>query len=184
MPDQTSCKPKRPPNVEYASMCDLFLAFENLFLCTGGIIHSACGQDILSFDHHFFHMAAITVPGVETKLLMSEEKQGILALTDGFGKFEIKEPRARHLSSAIITLTEPDEVWQNNPKSRAKWVYIKEWDSLPYCFSVALVTERPEENGIIVPVSSFPCKRSDAKKWRAGELIYSVDSINTKAAQS
>jgi phage-Barnase-EndoU-ColicinE5/D-RelE like nuclease2 len=161
-------------------MRDLYLAFEAIFLAQDNI-HSACGHSIQVFDHHFFHMASIAVPGKE-KLFMHEEKETILATCTGFGKYivAIGGTRARHLASAFETLLAPDEVWENNPKAKsAKWVYIKEFSSLPYPFSICLVTERAERK-LVVPVSSFPCKRSDIKKWRQGITIFS--SRHTKAA--
>lgn len=163
--------PKRPPNVEYSSIRELYLAFEEIFLCNKGCIKSVCGHELLVFDHHFFHLAAVTIPGIE-RLFMKDERPRIMELEDGYGLYEIGEPRARHLRSAYVTICAPDEVWTKNPKSRAKWIYIKEFDSKPYPFSVALITEREEENNIIVPVSSFPCKKGDIKKWRKGERIH------------
>lgn len=171
--------PQRPPNVEYTCMSGLFQAFEEIFLSSNGKIDSCCGHSVLTFDHHFFHLAAVTVSGVET-LFMRDEKEKIRSLTDGFGLYEVDDPRARHLRSAYATLSSPDEVWENSPKVRVKWIYVKEFDSKPYQFSIALVTERPAEGNIIVPVSSFPCKKSDIKKWRSGTLIYPK---NTEAAQ-
>ncbi len=163
--------PKRPPNVHYASMGELYRAFEEVFLCNDGSIESTCGHRVLVFDHHFFHLAAVTVPGIE-RLFMKDEKQRILALDSGFGLYDVGEPRARHLRSAYFTICEPDEVWVENPRVEAKWVYVKEFDSKPYQFSVALITQRPEQNNIIVPVSSFPCKKGAVKKWRKGRRMH------------
>ncbi len=173
--------PERPANVEYTCLRELYLAFEAIFL--GKLpIKNACGHDILVFDHHFFHLAAITVDGVE-RLYMRDEKQTILGLAEGFGNYDIGKSRAKHLRSVHITLSEPDEVWEDNPKARAKWTYVKEFASQPYQFSVALVAERSNENFIIFPVSGFPCKRSDVRKWRQGTLIYAKNnSKNTTAA--
>jgi phage-Barnase-EndoU-ColicinE5/D-RelE like nuclease2 len=169
VPDRTP--PQRPKNVQCACMRDLYLAFEEIFLGSGGRIDSSCGHQILVFDHHFFHLAAVTVDGAD-RLFMKHEKEGILALTSGFGAYRIGESRSKHLRSAYLTLSEPDEVWEENPKSRSKWVYIKEFESSPYRFTIALVTDRPEEGSIIVPVSSFPCKRRDLKRWKQGKRIY------------
>jgi hypothetical protein len=163
--------PKRPPKVEYTCMRELYLAFEEIFLCHGGNIQSKCGHALSVFDHHFFHMAAVTVQGIE-KLFMKHEKERILALDSGFGLYDVGPSRAQHLRSAHLTVCAPDEVWVENPKAKAKWVYVKEFDSKPYPFSVALITERPDENYIIVPVSSFPCKKGDIKKWRKGTRIH------------
>jgi hypothetical protein len=169
--------PKRPEPLTTICMAELYAQFETIFL--SGPIQSPCGHDIVIFDHHFFHMASVSITGVP-RLFMRDEKAKIQALTQGYGLYEVGLPRARHLSSAYATMTEPVEVWEDNPVSQAKWVYVKEFDSKPYPFSVVLITMRPEEGGILVPVSSFPCRKTDIKKWRQGKLIYSK---NTKAAQ-
>ena len=80
--------------------------------------------------------------------------------------------RARNLPSAKISILEPDEVWEDNPNAKsAKWVYIKQFDSKPYPYTISLLLPRIEQGGIIVPVSSFPCKGA-LHKWRQGTLIY------------
>ncbi|MGH9682173.1 MAG: hypothetical protein ACRD4S_00965 [Candidatus Acidiferrales bacterium] len=148
------------------------MAFEEIFLRDGARLQSTCGHEILIFDHHFFHLAAVTVTGIE-RLFMKEEKGRILSTSSGFGLYEVGEPRVKHLRSAYATFAAPDEVWQDNPRAHhAKWVYVKEFSSQPYPFSIALVTQRVDEGNIIVPVSSFPCKRTDVKKWRKGQKVY------------
>jgi hypothetical protein len=49
---------------------------------------------------------------------------------------------------------------------------VKEFNSAPYPFTVAFLTSRPDQNDIIVPVSSFPCRKSDIKKWRQSKLVH------------
>jgi len=109
---------------------------------------------------------------VGSGLFMRDEKETIRATINGFGKYEPNQSgsRARHLNSARATIEEPDEVWEGNPKSRGRWVYVKEFDDLPYPFSVAIITER--DGSIIVPKTSFPCKRGDINGWRKGVRIY------------
>ena len=165
--------PVRPANACCASIRDLYLCFERIFLLPGrSQIVAPCGHKITVFDHHFFHLAAISIPGNE-RLFMRDEKKRILETTDGFGDFLVGQngSRARHLPAVYETLSAPDEVWEDNPKAKARWVYLKEYDSLPYPFSVVLVTERPEES-LIVPKTGFPCRKTDIKKWRAGKKIY------------
>lgn len=173
----SSNPPERPAAVEYTCMRGLYLAFEEIFLAKLPI-KSNCGHEILVFDHHFFHLAAVTVPGID-RLYMRDEKERILGLTEGLGNYEVARSRARHLRSARMTFTDPDEVWEDNPRCRAKWTYVKEFANDKYQFSVALVAERPEQGYIVVPVSGFPCTRGDIKKWRRGNLLYSK---NTTAA--
>ena len=165
--------PTRPSNVSYNSISELYLKYVEIFLAGGrSPLVTPCGHEIVFFDHHFFHMASITVDGKE-KLFMREEKARILETNEGFGDYWIghKGSRAKHFHASFETLTTPDEVWQDNPNAKARWVYVKEFDSIPYPFSVVLVTTRPEQS-LIVPVTGFPCRRKDGKKWRAGTKIY------------
>ena len=154
-------------------MADLYQLFEGLFLGTGGVLESLCGHTVLIFDHHFFHLAAVT-RGAE-RLFMVNEKAEIIRTVEGLGLYTLGQQgsRARHLPSAKVSILDPDEVWEDNPKAtNAKWVYVKGFDSAPYPYTVSLLTSRSEQNGIIVPVSSFPCRKAEVRKWRQGTLIY------------
>jgi hypothetical protein len=170
-----SDKPARPPRLEYRSIRGLYLQFEEIFLADNkSLILSSCGHKIYCFEHHFFHMAGVVVDGVD-ELSMPHERDTILKSSDGFAHYELREngSRARHLKSAREVLENPDEVWEENPKvTSAKWVYIKEFDSLPYRFSIALVGEWQANSTIIVPFSSFPCDGKNVKKWRQSKKIY------------
>lgn len=166
--------PKRPKCWTFSSIAELFRLYEKLFLAEGGKIASRCGHKVHIFDHHFFHMAGVcTSP--EKRLYMPNEKEEILSTVSGFGKYIVNHSgtRARDLPSAFATLQSPDEVWINNPiASTATWVYIKEFDSRPYGFTVALLAARPAEGKIIVPVSSFCCKKNRVKVWRKMDRIF------------
>jgi hypothetical protein len=164
----------RPANCSFGSIAELYLQFKSLFLALESPLLSGCGHRVYFFDHHFFHMAAV-VTAEQVRLFMPDEKDEIQATLKGFGKYILLHggSRARNLPSARITMLEPDEVWEGNPKATtAKWVYIKQFDSKPYPYTVALLTERPEQGNIIVPVSSFPCRKTDLKRWRQGRQIY------------
>lgn len=174
MPTECIAYPLRPPRCEFSNIAGLFLEFEKLFLSSGALLESDCGQKISIFDHHFFHLAAVRTESNQ-RLYMRDEKSVIAATTDGFGKYILDHSgsRARHLPSAQVAMLHPDEVWTDNPKAKsATWVYVKQFSSKPYPFTVAFLTLRPDEGGLIVPVSSFPCKRSDVKKWRQANCIY------------
>jgi hypothetical protein len=167
--------PIRPPCCEFASIAELYAQFEALFLGENGLHKSTSGHVIRVFDHHFFHLASVQTAS-EARLYMPDHKEVIQNTHDGFGVYLLGHggSRAKNLPSAAISLRDPCEVWVDNPKAtNSKWVYIKEFDSKPYPFTVSLLTERPAEGGIIVPVSSFPCKRNDLKKWRQSKLLYS-----------
>jgi hypothetical protein len=166
--------PQRPPCCSFDSMAALYAEFERLIGEVSGLIRSPCGHNILLFDHHFFHLAAVSRPPVPV-LSMPGERAEIIATTEGFGRYEIAHSmsRARGLRSAFQTLCEPDEVWFGNPiTATAKWVYLKQFESKPYAYTIGLVGDRPDEGGIIVPFSSFPCRNKDVKKWRQGQCIY------------
>lgn len=151
------------------------MQFNEIFLTgTKSLIISPCGHKIYCFEHHFFHMAGIIVEGV-SELSMQHERSKILAAADGFAHYELREggSRAKHLRSARETLENPDEIWAENPRvTSAKWVYVKEYDSKPYAFSIALVGECEANSTIIVPFSSFPCERRNARKWQLTRRVY------------
>ncbi len=166
--------PQRPDCCSFDSMASMHAEFERLRSECSGAINSSCGHKILIFDHHIFHLASISRPGV-SQLSMPGERAGILRTVQGYGEYVVHHEgsRARNLPSAFQTMSFPDEVWLGNPKvATAKWVYIKQFDSKSYAYTVALIGERPEENGIIVPFSSFPCRKRDLRKWRQGELQF------------
>lgn len=163
--------PTRPPNVEYDSICTLYEVFEQIFLGNGRTpINSSCGHTITLFDHHFFHLTAITVSG-KAKLFMRDEKSRILATKVGFADYVVGHngSRAKNLRAVRETLEQPDEVWKDNPKTKSRWVYIKQYAAVPYPFSVVLLTQREH---LYVPVTGFPCKKSDIRKWRKGEKVF------------
>lgn len=164
--------PLRPEPCEYTCLAQLYQEFSRIFLQTGKV-DSTCSHTIMIFDHHFFHMAAIEIESPE-RLFMAKEKSKILSIREGFGYYKLLYggARARNLPSAYAVIANPDEVWEGNPRcTSAKWVYIKQFASTPYPFSVALIAPGHKKN-IMVPVSSFPCRRSDIKRWRHGKRIY------------
>jgi len=167
--------PPRPGSVAYASIRELYLHFEDIFLADKkSLVVSPCRHRIYCFEHHFFHMAGVVVEGIDD-LSMPHERSTILGTADGFAHYELREggSRARHLRSARETLENPDEIWAENPRViSAKWVYVKEYDSKPYAFSIALVGEWEANSTIIVPFSSFPCDKKNARKWRQSKRIY------------
>lgn len=167
--------PPRPAPVVYASIRELYLHFEDIFVAGArSLVVSPCNHRIYCFEHHFFHMAGVMVEGIDT-LSMPDERDIILGTGGGFAHYELREKgsRARHLRSARETLESPDEIWVRNPRvTSAKWVYIKEYASKPYPFSVALVGEWETNSTIIVPFSSFPVEKRNAQKWRQAERIY------------
>ncbi len=168
-------RPERPAPVEFTSISQLFLRFNEIFLeGKKSLILSPCGHKIYCFEHHFFHMAGILVEGIP-ELTLPKERKIIQSTTDGFAHYELREngSRARHLASARVTLEAPDEVWTENPKvESATWVYVKEFDSKPYAFSVVLVGVWEANSSIPVPFSSFPVRRRHVKKWQCGKRIY------------
>lgn len=170
-----SDNPARPARVEFQSIRELYLQFDEIFLAGNkSLILSPSGHKIYCFEHHFFHMAGVIVDGIP-ELSMPKERDTILGTHEGFAHYELREggARARHLRSARATLETPDEIWVENPRvASAKWVYLKQYDSTPYGFSVALVGEWEANSTIIVPFSSFPCEKRNLKKWQQARRIY------------
>ena len=173
--NEPAVKPQRPAKLDCRSIREIYLQFQDIFLAgSKSLIVSPCGHKIYCFEHHFFHMAGVIVEGIE-ELSIQRERDAILATPNGFAHYELREggSRARHLRSARETLETPDEVWEANPRvTSAKWVYVKEYDSKPYPFSIALVGEWSANSVIVVPFSSFPCDKRNAKKWRQSRKIY------------
>jgi hypothetical protein len=162
----------RPTLLQFASVRELYLHFERIFLNGGGVSHqvtSICGQIITTFDHNFFHLVKLDDPDKPKPLLMANEKATILATTAGFGSYRYDRQRAVYLESAMLCLLAPDEVWEDPTLTSAKWIYIKHFDSHPYSCTILLVSERPAGP---VPNTSFPGKNRDARKWRRGVRIY------------
>ncbi len=69
----------------------------------------------------------------------------------------------------MLCLRKPDEVWEDASLSTARWIYIKHFAAKPYCCSIFLVGQRKEG---AVPITSFPGKARDARKWKRGTQIY------------
>ena len=175
-----SCK--RPDLLTYDSMRGLYLAFQELFLgenTTQTEIRSACGHDIRIFDHHFFHLVKLDEASRPKPLLMRDEKAAILGLEEGFGTYTHDRQRAIYLRSAIMTLRDPDEVWEDDSLSSARWVYLKEFDSTPYNYTILLIGIRADGE-YLVPVTSFAGKPRDAKRWRRGRKNLSLNTTTTR----
>lgn len=109
---------------------------------------------------------------------MAEEKPVILGIADGFGPYVHDAQRAIYLRSAVATLSEPDEVWEDDSLTTADWVYIKEFSTTPYTHTIMFVAERHEE-GHIVPATSYAATPRRARKRRNGTRIYPVNTTTT-----
>ncbi|MFQ5663901.1 MAG: PBECR2 nuclease fold domain-containing protein [Terriglobia bacterium] len=170
----------RPPKLNFSSLGELYAHFETIFLVGNEIrseIASDSGLTITVFDHNFFHMVKLRHPSKD-KLFMKEEKDLLRAQTVGFGSYEYDPQRAVHLLAVKETLEHPDEVYEVELRT-ASYIFIKIYEELPYPFTVVLVARR--DRSLVVPVTSFTCRRRDVKKWRKGRLIY-VRRKNTSAA--
>ncbi len=170
----------RPPILKFSSLAELYAHFETIFLGSNEIsaeIVSDCGLTVTVFDHNFFHMVKLRHPNKQ-KLFMKEEKEVLRAHRNGFGLYEYERQRAVHLRAAKETIEHPDEVYEAALKT-ASHIFVKIFKELPYPFTVVLVAKR--DGSLLVPVTSFPCRRRDVKKWRKGRLIYSRPQ-NTTAA--
>jgi len=164
--------PNRPPDVEFSSICELYGHFVRIFMDGKENPHefiSKCGCKITVFDHHFFHMVKLQVPGRE-KLFMRDEKSTILSQNEGFGEYTYDAHRARHLHSAMETLVNPDCVYRTEGLRTANRVFIKKYNSLPYSFTAALIGVR--DSGLKVPVTAFPVRGTDLKKWVRGAKLF------------
>ena len=173
--------PRRPAPLRFTSLAELYALFEDIFLVENEVssqLVSDSGFAMTVFDHNFFHMVKLTHPR-KPKLFMKEEKALLRAHTQGFGEYEFDRQRAIHLPAAKETLEHPDEVYEAELRTAA-FVFIKEYAEVPYPFTTVLTARR--EGSLVVPVTSFPCRRRDVRKWRKGRLIYQRPQ-NTTAAE-
>jgi hypothetical protein len=164
--------PKRPPDIVFCSLYELYEHFITIFMDGKENLHefiSKCGCKITVLDHHFFHMVKLQFPGKE-KLFMRDEKAGIILQNNGFGEYTYDAHRARHLPSAMETLVNPDCVCRPERLKAADRVFIKKYDSLPYQFTAVLVGIR--DGGFKVPVTAFPVKGTDIRRWIRGIKLF------------
>ncbi len=170
----------RPALLEFSSLAELYQHYERLFLGGNEKSHTfttACGHTTRIFDHNFFHMVKLKDPARPGQtLLMAIEKENILATTEGFGKYTHEKQRAIYLASALECFLQPDEVWEDPTLNSATWIYIREYDTDPYVFTVLLVGG-PADG--VAPVTSFPCLWRQIKKWRRGKRIWPQNTTAT-----
>lgn len=108
-------------------------------------------------------------------LTIANDGPDIFSHTTGFGDYIHDGQRAIHLPAAVMTLLEPDEIWDNPELASAKWVYFKEFDKNPYTHLVFLVgysKEKRENKTEIVPYTFMPMRRSRGNKKRAGTRLF------------
>jgi len=162
----------RPPLLLYQSLRELYLYYEATFLCgrSSNSFVSPCDHVITFFDHHFFHLVKLGHPASIKPLRMDREKPAILAADKNFAEYTHDRQRAIYLASALLCIREPDEVWLNGELKSAKWAYLKRFTAKPYSLTVFLIGERLEG---LVPITSFPCRARDARKWARGTKIFS-----------
>ncbi len=113
-------------------------------------------------------MVKLTVGG-SGKLFMPEHKPIILAQTEGFGQYSYDPVRAKNLPSALETFANPDFVYRPERLKTADRVFIKEFDSLPYKYTVALLGKH---KGLRILFTAFPCRKKDVKRWACGVKLY------------
>jgi hypothetical protein len=170
-------KPRRPKPLIITCARDLYLHFQRIFLNnnpTKNTVISECGDRITILDYHFFHMVKLQIED-KNKLVIDEEKELILACAVGFGKYKYEPTRARHLPAAMETLKAPDWIYRPLKLRSADRVFIKEFDELPFPYTIVLVGKR--KPNILYPVTSFSHKRNSVGRWMNGELLYSKTTL-------
>jgi hypothetical protein len=171
----------RPELLSFKCLADMYRSFERLFLGAEGSSSRnhvlRCGHTVTALEHNFFHMVKMTGPEGQ-HLFMREEKEKILACTENFGayKFEHNDHRAKYLLSALDTMEDPDQIFECDNLKTAKYSFVKEYKSKPYPFTVFLISTW---ESLLVPATSFQCRRNDSKKWRCGKLIYARNTNAT-----
>ena len=77
--------------------------------------------------------------------------------------------RAKDLPSALAVFTKPDCVYRPERLKSADRAFIKEFDSLPYRYTVGLLGKH---GSLRIPFTAFPCKKKDVKRWMCGVKLY------------
>jgi hypothetical protein len=166
---------KRPQGLQLASLHQLYVDFERLFLASQPrerYFESPCCHQLAVFDHNFFHFVKLWHPtrGVEMgngekKFRAAEELPRVRSQIAGFGSYTVDRARAQYLPSAHATFMWPDGILElRSPQpDRATHVFYREFDHAAAPFTAVLVKR---EDGRFVPVTSFPCDKRKMRNWR------------------
>lgn len=120
--------------------------------------------------YHFFHLVKLR-KGHQTKFLMSDEREPILATTKGFEPYELDQGRAETLPWILDLIAQPHEIWEYTEKRTADEVFIKEYLKSGSPFKVLLLTR---EEDYLVPVTSMTVRRPGIKEHRRGTILWPV----------
>lgn len=158
-----------PPLLQYNSVAEVFKRYVDEFVSCSPI-NAVCGCRIHCYEHHFIHVLKMTGPNGEY-LVFPNERQTIIATTDGFGQYKHDAIRARRLLYTLECLRNPDEVFRPEILRTADRAYIKDFgkSALPYPFTVVLARRDGE---LLTLCTGQPVRRTDIKKWRRGDKLW------------
>lgn len=157
-----------PPSLlTFSSMADLLEQYENLLVRR--VLRDPRGIQVVFEPVHFFHLVKLR-KGFQTKFLMSEERDRLLATNVGFGEYEIDLRRAQSLSWIPDLVEKPHEIYEYFEKRTADEVFVKEYEKSGSPFKVLLVVR---EEDYLRPVTSMTVRRPGIKEHRRGRLLWS-----------
>ena len=116
---------RRPPRLAFGCLAELYDVYEEVFLGGSGFrreYQSQCGLTFVALDRNFFHLVQLRKNGIskDVRLNIQVEKPLIRAATEGWGDYQLEDPRrAPHLAAGLDTLLMPHAVFTvPNPQQR------------------------------------------------------------------
>jgi hypothetical protein len=154
--------------LSYGSLAELYGHYIRNYV-EGSPILAECGCRIHCYEHHFVHMIKLHGPQ-KTRLYFPDEKESILACTEGFGKYTHETRRAVRLLASLECLRHPDLVTRPPILVTADRAFIKRFDSADYPAIAVLV--RKEDDGVLTLCTGQPLRKGQIKKWEADEVLF------------
>lgn len=161
----TRCVSARPAPFDCSCLAHLYAQYRSVFIGEIGFqrsVVSACGMTVVLMDRHFFHLAGLRRQSEpDAKLHIQEELPRIVATTAGFGDYALELRRARHLSSALDCILNPDAVFEAVPRVDAQFAFFKHYGDRPTPVMQVMIGHN--EAGELIPKTAFPVRLRQAK---------------------
>lgn len=157
---------KPPESLNFSSLAELYEQFSRLLV--GKDFRCPRGIRVIVESSHFFHLVKLSRDG-RTEFTVDEEEPKILAVTQGWGGYEINEKRAQTLSWIPEILSEPHEIWEYAQKKTADEVFIREYDKAGSPFRTVLLAR---EKDYLRPVTCMTVRRTGIKEHRRGNKLW------------
>jgi hypothetical protein len=151
---------KPPPNLNFASLAELYIQFQGLFI--GKQFKCPRGTPVEIVQHHFFHLVKLQ-RGTQTEFSIEVEEARIRATLAGFGEYTVDMNRAERLSWIPEILAEPHEIWEPAMKKTADEMVLREYDKAGSAFRAVLL--RREKKALRL-ITCMPMRRRAIEELR------------------